>query len=239
MNELLPPEEQSRLQREKMVFPPCHEFRTKDVEDVFLLLDVDPASIEPQLIEIMQYLGSHSETMNDEKRARAIAGVIELHCNRTDSSNRLSEEGWRHVNLASTFSDVGKVGPEQGLVDINNYLITALYARRGDISPFTTLSEFIEESFPEHRVQVLQKILYIPGLSFEMTMRSFWDMHAQWTLDHLKDSGVSKEIVLTAAAHHLLEGDGANPLLDGVSIVDKATGIPKYLADAAEWLMKP
>ncbi|MBI4591871.1 hypothetical protein HY733_00250 [Candidatus Uhrbacteria bacterium] len=226
MNEMLSSEGESASHLPRILeFPRHREFQTDDVEYLFRSLDVDPVSIEPRLVEAMQYLGSHSETMNDEARARVMAGVMEEYGNRLDSPNRLSKEGWHHVNLASTLTDVGKVGPEQGMIDDANRLVTALYAQNGKFSPNAPLSEFIEQFFPFHRIAMLKVLRQVPGLSADMPMRSFWDAHAQWTLDHLKDSGVPHEVVLTAAAHHLLEGDGANPRLDGVPIIDKATGM--------------
>ncbi|KKW33409.1 MAG: hypothetical protein UY76_C0003G0014 [Candidatus Uhrbacteria bacterium GW2011_GWA2_52_8d] len=224
MNELSIHEETPDFQSRPVEFPPRREFHAQDVEDLFRLLGVDPASIEPRLREAMGYLGSYSETMNDESRARAMADVMASYCSRVSSPNGLSKEGWRYVNLASMLSDIGKVGPRQERIDDVNHLITALYAKSEKFSPDDSLSHFLDHFFPSQKYEMQRVLVNDLGLELTMSMRSFWDAHAQWTLDHLKDSGVPNEVALTAAAHHLLGGDKANPRLNELPIVEKTTG---------------
>lgn len=64
----------------------------------------------------------------------------------------------------------------------------------------------------------------VPGISEDMPMRAFWDVHAQWTFDVLKNSGVPKEVVLSAAMHHVLGGASSTPTDLGVPIVNVEQG---------------
>jgi hypothetical protein len=200
------------------------ENRQQEIFALLRELDLQPERLSRRLTRALEYLASHSDTLNDETRARTFATDIARYCEQERSPNALSKEQWHHVQVASTFTDIGKVGPAQESMTPKNEVVTRLYANRDPASPTMTLEAFIQRTFADAQ-SLLGVIPSVEGLSTDMPMRSFWNKHPQWTLDHLRDSGIDPDVALTAAAHHMLEDEGANPQFDGTPLIDKATGM--------------
>lgn len=200
---------------------PRRRFDEVDARSILAEIGYARESFGPELVMYMAYLGSRSNTMGDEMRARQYAEFI---AEVQKGPHALSAEGWRHVDRASTFTDLGKAGPFAERIGLAQQVVTRLYAENAKWPPTATLGSFVEKFFPNESDAIRSALPTVPGVSEDMTMRAFWDAHSQWTYDILKGVGMPADVLLSASAHHVLEGENAIPKDGGVPIVNLETG---------------
>jgi hypothetical protein len=163
--------------------------------------------VTPALHARLQLLSSTTETVRDilniVKNAHAIFRYYEAH----KPEQRWSENEKQVVVIGSLFADIGKTGPLHADA-AEQRLISEMFAVEGVRDPRQPVADFLRASFPhdaERRVQLFAGL----GLDPEMPMRAFWNLHAGWTLEIVREGGVPEEAMAAAASHHLL--DNVNP----------------------------
>ena len=166
-------------------------------------LDLAKAS----LLERMRLLAEDSQFFADSIRIASYALAVFRHYEADRPSETFSLVERRTVVLGCLFSDIGKTGPERADADARR-LIVEMFAVEGVRDDTMSVAVFLRTYFSadfEQRAARLEGL----GLSPEMSIRQFWNLHSGWTLAIAETAGVPAEAVAAAASHHLL--DGVNP----------------------------
>lgn len=166
----------------------------------------DLACAQPSLLARLRLLAAHTETVSDSERmlwrARDVFRYVEM----ARPSEAFSEVECRIIVLGCLFSDVGKTGPANA--DTNGQrLIVEMFAVEGVRDDRQPVAEFLRTYFPD--ADERSRCFAMLGLSPQMSMREFWNLHSSWTLQILEASGIPPEVIAAAATHHLL--DDVNP----------------------------
>jgi hypothetical protein len=161
------------------------------------------ASIGPALIERLATLDACSPVLADAERISAWAFTLFRHYELSKPDQAFDAEERRVVILASLFSDIGKTGPLRADA-AQRTQIAQMFAVEGVKNDAQTVKSFVRSYFSanaEERLWALEKL----GIDPEMSIRTFWNLHSQWTLEILQAGGLPFEVMAAAAAHHLLE----------------------------------
>lgn len=133
--------------------------------------------------------------------------------------NLLDPQAFETVAIATRFTDLGKTGPADATPEQQS-LIARMYAIEKTFpkpSHLMSLRDFLELSddpditqrIPEHL-----EMLWDMGL-IECNVRQFINLHAQWTMDCIRDeAAIPYEAKVSAALHHILEGNNPDGLVD-------------------------
>jgi hypothetical protein len=176
---------------------------------VALCAEASPAldRITPELHARLQLLAATTETVHDivhiVENARTVFDYYDAH----KPDQRWSESEKCIVVLGSLFADIGKTGPRSADA-AEQRLISEMFAVEGVRDYRQPVADFLRENFPDDFEVRAQRFAGL-GLDPQMPMRAFWNLHAGWTLQIVRDGGVPEEAVAAAAAHHLL--DDVNP----------------------------
>lgn len=182
-------------------------------KELFRELGLLPDSLGEKLLQRYALLDQKTQTLDDERRAIGYADRLAGWQSERYSANRLDSEELKAVKLATLFTDIGKTGPKDASPE-QQELITAMYGIDEKINPQTmTVHQYLERFFPKDAAHHLHTFSSM-GLDAEMTMRSFFDLHAGWSYDLLKEGGAPLQTTATAAAHHFLEGVNPEGILD-------------------------
>lgn len=159
--------------------------------------------VSPGIQARMTLLAEATETISDctriAKRAQQVFEYLEQH----DPERAFSDLEKRIVVIGSLFADIGKTGPAHA--DANGQqLVVDMFSVEGVRNDKQPVSEFLSTYFPDDALARLRQFVAL-GLDPEMSMRDFWNLHAGWTLDIVRDGGVPAEAIAAAASHHLLE----------------------------------
>ncbi|MDO8598908.1 MAG: hypothetical protein Q7S02_02270 [bacterium] len=171
-----------------------------------------PDALDPVLLERMALLDRETETLADERQAIAYARRIAASTTAERSPNAMPPEHWRTVELATLFTDIGKTGPRTATPEQQD-AVTAMYGVDAPWDGTRSVAEYLEHFFPDRR-DAMTTALETMDVRTTVSMRTFWNLHAGWTLGLVRDSGLPTEVALTAATHHLLEGVNPDGIVD-------------------------
>lgn len=157
--------------------------------------------LDREIIERMELLMECSVTLDDCVRAMDLAEHVFDHYAR--SSTPFSEDEQKIVRIGSLLSDIGKTGPASANPE-QRRLIARMFAIERVRETQMPVVRFLHAHFPEEAPEYVERFRSL-GLDPAMTLREFWNLHSVWTLEVLEDTGVPREPVAAAAAHHLLE----------------------------------
>jgi hypothetical protein len=163
--------------------------------------------VKPAVIERMQLLDAHSETVLDSARMIARAWDIFRYYERAKPAEVFTELERRIVVLGCLFSDIGKTGPVGASAD-GQTLIAEMFAVEGVREETQSVAQFFVTYFPADGAERTRRFEAL-GLDPTLTLRQFWNLHSVWTLEIAEAGGVPPEAIAAAATHHLL--DNVNP----------------------------
>ncbi len=167
----------------------------------------DLGSVRPSLIDRMQLLAEHTETVSDCAQMTTMAAAVFRYLESTRPGDAFSDAERRIVVLGCLFSDIGKTGPADADAG-GQRLIAEMFAVEGVRDDQQAVSEFMGTYFPADAEERIARFAAL-GLDPRMSIREFWNLHSSWTLQIMESGGVPPEAIAAAATHHLL--DDVNP----------------------------
>jgi hypothetical protein len=167
----------------------------------------DLDSVKPSVIERLQVLAQHSQTVLDSTRMIARAWDIFRYYEQAKPAEVFTALERRIVVLGCLFSDIGKTGPVGASVD-GQALIAEMFSVEGVREETQSVGQFFITYFPADAVERTRRFEAL-GLEPTLTMRQFWNLHSVWTLEITEAGGLPPEVIAAAATHHLL--DNVNP----------------------------
>jgi len=159
------------------------------------------------LLGRLRLLALKTNTVDDMERIAGYAFAVFRHYDEAKPGSGFGEPERRIVVLGGILADVGKTGPGFAPVEAQE-LIAEMFAIEGVRDEEQPVACFMVEHFADDAATRIERFESL-GLSSSMSMRSFWNQHARWTLEILDGTEVPPEAVAAAAAHHRL--DGINP----------------------------
>lgn len=188
------------LERERAI-------REEQLSAAFDTIGLRFKELSPLLRDRLDLSFATQKTLDDDLICARIATHLEEY---QHPESTLTREDWQTVRQASIFTDIGKTGPREASKN-ELELISRLYAidtilpggpARHTLAAFLLLEPSLAARQEEH-VETLTKM----GLSGSMDMRTFFNEHAKWTYDLVKDDpALTQEVKISSALHHLLEG---------------------------------
>lgn len=176
----------------------------------FLLTEVglDIERIRPDIVSRLILLSESTKVVEDEHNAIHLARAVFSWYKDNRPEDRWTEREQKTVIIGTIFSDVGKTGPRIANAE-QRRMIAALYSIDskdwGGGEDRLSVAKYIEKYFPNDYQRRIGTYVSV-GLDPEITMRKFWDMHAEWTLQIISGDGVPPEAVVAAASHHFIQG---------------------------------
>ncbi len=167
----------------------------------------DLGTVDPSLLDRLEILGEHSETVADIERMADWALEVFRYYEAEKPAETFGPIERRIVVLGCLFSDIGKTGPEGAPPD-GQRLVVEMFGVEGVRDERQSVARFFETYFPGEAAERTARFIAL-GLDPAMPIREFWNHHAGWTLDIVESAGVPPEAVAAAATHHLL--DDVNP----------------------------
>lgn len=188
----------------------AHEEMIKEhFRELFEGLGLKIEEIDPNILRKLLLLNERTKTFEDEERSLHLAERFFEYYESEKPAEAFTEDEQRTVLLGTMFTDIGKTGPKNATPE-QEEAILSIYAVEAGFDPKKViLKDFLNQYFPEDagdRLAALEGL----GISGEMTMREFYNLHAGWTHEIIKDGGIPPEAVVAAASHHVLEG--VNPV---------------------------
>ena len=169
---------------------------------------MDRTKLNPTIFDRLVLLDQRSPFMEDEARCMALAEQVFAFAEEEEMAWRDQE---KHLVLKGTLlSDIGKTGPKDARPD-QAELVVKIFTIENVTDPARRTMEalFREEyvrEYPmddvEERMQAFQDL----GLSLTMTIRQFYNKHAEWTAEIINHDGIGSEVIAIASLHHVLEG---------------------------------
>jgi len=197
------------------------------ISDVLVEVGLDLEKVAPRIIERLELLNEVTKTVEDGENAVQIAKSIFEHYRHDKPERVFTELEQKIVIIGSLFSDVGKTGPRDATRE-QQRLIVDMFAVENVKDPKMKVRDFFMHYFEadaDARTTVFQEL----GLSPDITMREFWNMHSQWTLEIISGDGIPAEAIAGAASHHIIEG--VNPM----NIIGEDKRFTKYFGENAEF----
>lgn len=183
------------------------------VDEVLQYANV-PSPISSELKSRLVFLDRYTPTIDDEHQAISYASKVFDYAERC--GHPYSDVEKRVVTVGTLFTDIGKSGPKDSTTQ-QSELIVSIYSKE-NISPedikgsvINFLTKYFKDENPQEKVILFQSLNLDPE---KMTMREFYNLHTQWTLDVLDGSDLPKEIIPAAACHHRLRGDNPGNILN-------------------------
>jgi hypothetical protein len=164
---------------------------------------LDLSTLEPRILERMRLLAETTETVKDCQRIAGLAERMFRYYDAHKPSHRFTPVEQKTVVIGSLFSDIGKTGPANA-DSAGQCLVTEMFSVERVPNEKMNVAEFLRTYFPDDATERGAQFRAL-GLSTDMTMREFWNMHSAWTLHIIQDGGMPPEAVAAAATHHLLE----------------------------------
>jgi len=196
------------------------------IVDVLVEVGLDPEKVATRIIERLELLNDVTKTVEDGENAVQIAKSIFAHYETDKPKEAFTELEKKIVIIGSLFSDVGKTGPREANIE-QQRLIAEMFAVE-NVNPNLTVVGFLSKYFPadvEDRVKIFESM----GLDSQMIMRSFWNLHSQWTLEIISGDGIPAEAIAGAASHHII--DGVNPM----NIIGEDKRFTRYFGENASF----
>lgn len=168
-------------------------------------IGIDVDFLPDALLDRYQRLHAKTETVRDGLQSIVYADRLAAAELEGGALDGLTPNEWDEVKHAILYTDIGKTGP-LGATEMQEQVITEIYGIDRITDPEkTTLGDFLEAFFPSDANQ-RREVLRDLGLSVDMSMRRFYSLHAGWSLELLRGAGAPNNLMMTAVAHHLLEG---------------------------------
>ncbi|HEX6241459.1 MAG TPA: hypothetical protein VFZ61_11215 [Polyangiales bacterium] len=164
---------------------------------------LDLSSLEPRIIDRMRLLAETTETIKDCQRIAGLAERMFRYYDAHKASHRFTPIEQKTVVIGSLFSDIGKTGPAAADA-AGQRLVTEMFSVERVPNEQMKVADFLGTYFPADAAERSARFRAL-GLSTDMSMREFWNMHSAWTLHIIQDGGMPPEAVAAAATHHLLE----------------------------------
>ncbi len=168
----------------------------------------------PVLQEHFRLLLKKQPTFEDEVECASFTHDVDS----MDIERRLNVMDWFHVQQASLSTDIGKTGPIDATQEQKD-LITSMYGSPKSL-PGNPRDFTIRDFFEMNKELTLEEeehfhILEAMGITPDMDMRTFFNLHAGWTYGLLKnETEIPEETKVLASLHHFLEGVNPNNLVD-------------------------
>lgn len=183
------------------------------VENVLRFANV-PSPISPELKSRLILLDRYTPTIDDEHNA--ISYALKVFDLAEKSGHPYSELEQQVVTVGTLFTDIGKSGPKDSTPQ-QSELIVSIYSKEnishedmtGNVRNF--IMKYFKDESPQEKVILFQSFNLDPD---KITMREFYNLHTQWTLDILEDSNLPREVIPGAACHHRLRGDNPGHILN-------------------------
>jgi hypothetical protein len=157
--------------------------------------------LAPHVVHRMLLLAQYTETFDDGTRIVDMAERVFEHCEAT--GKMFSPHDQDVVRIGSLFSDIGKTGPKRATRK-QQRLVARMFSIEGVRNDQMPVAEFFATYFAAEQTSATRTFVEL-GLDPNMPMRSFWNLHSEWTFELLRGSGIPPEAIPAAAAHHLLE----------------------------------
>ena len=124
----------------------------------------------------------------------------------------LTAEQKTNASIAAILHDIGKSGPFKATQGEQEAVIQ-LFSIEGIKVPSHSVGEVVAERFGKNQGEEMLKKLAGCGIDSKMSMREFWNKHAEWTYEILTahPKGINDHIRNIAGSHHL--DNGVNPRL--------------------------
>lgn len=183
-------------------------------------------ALHPDLYDNLLRL-TETKILGDELAAIGYFTAVVDHLESTaGGSDRFSEEAITLVCRSTILSDAGKAG-WQGARPDQKRVVTQLHSEDRSFDLHRTLEEYIDEFFHNEDELQQQRLAQNPdtysaedlkrqvammtdqGITLEMSMREFFDLHVRWSYGLITTSNLSRnqEIAVTAGLHHFLEAN--------------------------------
>lgn len=169
------------------------------------LLELGVEECPEEIIERLLIIEKRSKFNNDSRMIcegfRNVLGAIES----SSDSRHLTSKQIQEGELAAFLHDIGKSGSSEADFSGQTAVIKLFSAEFSfPVDPHKTVSEATKERFP-HEYDEMIRNLGQSGVNEEMTLRQFYDRHAQWTHDILEKFPKisSKRVRIIAASHHI------------------------------------
>lgn len=200
-------------------FPRREEVGEKKIED---------ASYRKEVLKSLEQIGLHElldkdiiarlvllekgSKFNEYARRieRGMENVLDLLETRyaKDHSGIISSNGQRlDGRRAAILHDIGKSGPVNATPKEQEVIIK-IFACENIRNSNLLVSEAVRQNLRADQIKMAQSTLEKHGIGGEVTMREFWDKHAEWTHDILEHYpiGLSERTRIIACSHHIDRG---------------------------------
>jgi hypothetical protein len=167
----------------------------------------DLHAVDADVLSRLALLAELSQTVTDLERMADLAFRLFRHYDATDWQEACGALERRTVVLGCLFSDIGKTGPKHADPS-GQRLIAEMFSVEGVPDVMQPVHRFLRRYFPQDAEARIAHVTAL-GISPELPMRHFWNLHTAWTLEIIDGSGVPPEAVAAAASHHML--DNINP----------------------------
>lgn len=200
------------------------EEKEKDrIAELFIELGISTEEIHPNILRKLKLLNERTQTFKDEEKAIHIAQELFRYYEENYPDKKFTDQEKKTVLVGTLFTDIGKTGPRDATSEQEEIILDIYSIENIDKPPEEiTLLQFMNNNFPGDAEKRLETIETIEKISRNMTMREFYNLHPEWTLDIVSGDGVPPEAIGAAAAHHALEG--VNPK----NIINKDGRFTKY-----------
>jgi len=208
---------------------------------LFEKLGADGDAISQKFLERFELLAG-TGTVEDELKAIQYATRIFDYLRSNEPEHALRPEEEQIVKLATMLTDIGKVGPDNASLE-QQEAIAEIFSLRSTFNIHkTTLEQFFAIEFPKEfpdkeTEPILKMACTLPGVTPDMSMRQFYNMHVWWSLSVLENSGFPMEAALTASTHHLLEGQNPHNIIDEGTYQFQSFGVDRPIGKPEVWVI--
>lgn len=196
------------------------------VAELFVELGINTEEIHPNILRKLKLLNKRTKTFKDEEKAIHIAQELFRYYEKNFPDKKFTDQEKKTILVGTVFTDIGKTGPRDATPEQEEIILDIYSVENIDRQPEEiTLLQFMNKYFSGDAEKRLGTIITIEKISRNMTMREFYNLHPEWTLDIISGDGVPPEAIGAAAVHHALEG--VNPQ----NIIGKDGRFTKYFGD--------
>ncbi len=119
----------------------------------------------------------------------------------------LTEKQKGEGRMAAILHDIGKTGPDSATLDESKSIVK-IFAKESFKDPNLSLEDMVSNNFSKEEAEEVTSHLKMMKINLQVTMREFWDMHAQWTHDILEKfpKNLTKSTRIIAGSHHFNKG---------------------------------
>lgn len=232
-------------EKAKPINNPIREARAREQEReelarLFRTIELDFAGLSDELQERVVTMNEHQKTMDDDAACARLAMAVKDYRQKTGNEDPLSTEDWQHVGIASMFTDTGKSGPREATGE-QSRLINVMYGEDALLRPNPaawTVERFLNEYIKSYDTKEALNLLGEVDIPPDMSMRDFYNLHAGWSYNLIKDEPrLSKDVKVMAGLHHLLEGVNPEGLVDLSDDTLQIPSLDRTVDEREIWVM--